>query len=162
MKTIKLTPKQLSKLLNVELDKIVDAVIVQKNIRMPPPNEYEAILKSKKTLANREMDFNDVAIMQQYHLEGMNNFDLLKETVTQLNANWRQVMFDVCHNNTCIKDIAFSGNFKYYDAVLEDEHVETIIAKLAEYHLTIYGKKTKEYTRYTREKALKTEKPVAV
>src|ERR1035437_10335526 len=145
MKTIQLNPKQLSKLLNVDLDKVINEVIAQKSIRMPHPSEREEIIRTKKRIAKTMIDCNELKIMQQSDFDDMRDFDLMAETIKQLNENWKQVMYDVCHNDTCIRKIGFYSNFTYYDAVLEDEPVKTITDKLSEYHFTIYGNETNEY-----------------
>lgn len=146
MKSIFLNPKEISKILNVDLDTVVNSIISQKKIKVR--GTTEEVIKEKKRIARQYFDVSEIKIMQQSHLVGMENVDLLDLTIRQSNQHWREIMYKACHNDQCIKKIGFKANLTYFDKILETEVVETILKKLYEYHFQIYGNKTKEYKEF--------------
>ena len=152
MKTVQLTPKQISRILNVELEVVMSAIAKQ----------FWTEKKSRKEMLKKSYDCTNLKIMQKSHLDNNKEFDLLGETIKQVNKYHAQVMYQICHSDPCIKKISFVSNFTYYDEIMDDEKVKQILNTLKRYHEEIYGKKTPEYLAYQRREIITNTKTATV
>lgn len=143
MKTIQLSAKMIASILDQNVDQIMREMKNHFKMEVSPNIEYNC---------------TDLKIMRETMLREK-PIDLLGETIRQGDVYFHNLLKRIISNKSCVQKINFVGQFAYYDRILSDEKVETVINKLADYHEAAYGCKTLAYQSYMNRKHVK---PVAV